>query len=170
MRKQFWIIILLAVILLPAVGQAQSSDNPRSTGRIGQRKNIKLNNDPKESYTMFGVVLGTPGGINLLWGLQDKILGVRLSGGVIFGPCDVAAGFQTNFVYNLQKSKYFEQSLSIGIGLSDGFPSFSEAVYYGVFYSGNAFGLFAEIGIVTTIRGFPTPHVIGHLGYVWRFN
>ncbi len=168
MRKQFWIIILAAVILLPAVGQGESFDNPRSSEKIEQRANIVPNTKgPKDNYHMFGATYGYPDLINLLYGYQFDKIGFRISGGTILWTF----GLKGSIVYNIFKSEHTEHSLAITTAWSSGFSQvIPEGNSYGVTYSINLFGLFAEFGVGRTIDVYKEIFFIGQVGYVWRFN
>jgi hypothetical protein len=120
----------------------------------------------KDKYHMFGVTAGYPGGMNLLYGIQYKDVGLRISGGAM----PVMVGWKGSIVYNLYKSKHLEQSLAItsGIRMSMG-PGATNGVSHGITYSINIRSIFVEVGVARNNEHAETV-LIGQAGIVWRFN
>ncbi|MCK5740957.1 MAG: hypothetical protein KAH48_01965 [Chlorobi bacterium] len=124
-------------------------------------------NKSKDKYHMFGATFGYPDLINLLYGYQFDKIGFRISGGTILWTF----GLKGSIVYNIFKSEYTEHSLAITTAWSSGFSRLiPEGNSYGVTYSINLFGLFAEFGIGRTIDVYKEIFFIGQAGIVWRFN
>ncbi len=128
----------------------------------------------KDKYHMFGATFGYPGYMNLLFGYQGDKFGFRMSIGYI----GAGAGIKASCLYNLHKSKYVEHSIAITAGASIVIANSPyNGISYGLTYSLNAFGIFAEIGVALgadlagmVSRDSASPKVIGQVGYVWRFN
>ncbi len=125
-----------------------------------------------EGYSSFGITMGTPAAINLLYSYQPlSLLNLRIQGGYI----GTAYGIQANIGINLSKSNSFEQNLSICAGYSYLTPEKSypkktyKWTYTGICYNFNWGGFFTELGLAIGNGDYPNPQLMFQLGYVYRF-
>lgn len=123
-------------------------------------------------YSSFGLTVGTPAALNIVYSYQSQsLLNFRIQGG-IWGP---ANGIQANIGFNLSKSESFEHNLSICGGYSQltDQKSFGDRIYEwtytGVCYNFNWGGFFTELGLTVGEGNFSNPQLMLQLGYVYRF-
>lgn len=102
---------------------------------------------------VFGVSLGTPGGINLIGGYYWKQIGIRIEiGGIIVPPSIGWAGYSASLSYILIRGKnWFWEISSFGMRLIDldGNSRFS----LGGSSSVNVGGFFVELGLTAGSTG-----------------
>ena len=135
-----------------------------------QRKDIiemKQTRIYKDTYGMFGLSFGLPGGVNALWGYHFGKLGSRAELG--FFPADeLMIGVQANFSYNLYQNSIFETNVSVGTGYF--YNDRHDFVYIGPFYDMNLYGFFLELGLGIGSGSYSSPQFMAQIGYVYRFN
>ena len=127
----------------------------------------------RSSYFEAGLTIGTPGGLNLLFGYISGIIGFRAEIGTIPIPSDfdghynfIGFGAQANLMFNLNKSETFEQNVSLWVGYSDWYPR--RITYFGPSIDINYHKYFLEIGLVFGAGLYSNPQLMMQFGIVLR--
>lgn len=143
-------------------------------------KNSEISFDAlsKQKYTKFGATLGTPGGINILFG-YDFANNISLSTSFGMIPFDMV-GIQANVMYSLTKEQKFEQGVGLAFGYSNSknnayyfgerFDETREWSYIGLVYDINYYGFYFQPGISIGTGFYTNPQLLFQIGYVYRFN
>ncbi len=116
----------------------------------------------KARYTKYGVALGHPGLINLVYGYNNRSICIQASGGA--GPN--AYGFQFGPGVNLYSSQHIEHNILLVFGIMGGKISSSE--YFGVLWDFNASGFHFQAGV-----GYNASSRAGlllQIGYAYRIG
>ena len=115
-------------------------------------------------YSVFGGAIGTPGGLNIVYGQAFKDYGFRLSAGYF----SYILGFQVNGFRRLKPTPNFEHNINIVLGVS--IINDESWQYIGVGYEINIDNFFGGIDIELGSGDRSTPQLGFQLGYLYRMK
>ena len=124
----------------------------------------------RKKYPVFGMTIGTPAALNLVWGYYFENYGIRCSGLYL----DTVSGIQLNALRKLKETPNFLQNASILAGSAftinneDRIEKYWN--YIGVGYDLNWYGFFFELDITVGSGSYSSPQMGLQIGYVHRYN
>jgi hypothetical protein len=125
---------------------------------------------PKKYFPYFGVTLGTPSGLNLVFGYNINKIGLRISGLYL----DQIYGTQFNISYLIENYHHYEHGPTIFASYSRGAGTATSEPFTwmgaGVGYYLNLGGFFIEGGVSWGTGTYSSPQAAIQLGYVYRAN
>jgi hypothetical protein len=143
----------------------------------------KLNNNTtKSKYGALGILLGTPGGLNLTSAYFANQFGLRFLAGTNINDM---YGFELDLEYILTSEKHYYASIDILGGYSylgkyytylyDNYNAYSisyikDWLYLGAEGNLNFYGFNISLGLSFGSGYFSSPQLIANIGYVYRFN
>lgn len=120
-------------------------------------------------YWMFGAALGTPAGLNLIFGRSFGGFGMRLSGMVFGGRL---YGAQVDVVRIGRTSESFSHQPFLGVGtlhVKGGGTGGGDWTYVAAGYGLNSGGFHFDIGLSVGSGDFSNPQLMLQIGYVHEF-